>query len=94
MADFITSGRIVDLMLIVVAIEVVMLLSYRLKTGRGPGVVALFLNIGAGASLMVALKFKFIEAGWMLIAAALVAALLFHVSDLIWRWGESDRRAR
>ena len=44
----IASGRIVDIMLVFVAIEVLALLVYRGVTGRGLGAVALLLNIGAG----------------------------------------------
>lgn len=82
----IASGRIVDIMLVFVAIEVLALLIYRGVTGRGLGVAALLLNIGAGGSLMVALKLVFDEAPWQWVAAALVASLVFHASDIVYRW--------
>ena len=82
----IASGRIVDIMLVFVAIEVLALLVYRGVTGRGLGAVALLLNIGAGGSLMVALKLVFDQAPWQWVASALVASLAFHVSDLAYRW--------
>lgn len=85
----ITGGRIVDIMLVVVAIEVLALLAYRGVTGRGLGAVALLLNIGAGASLMVALKLVFDQAPWQWVAAALVASLAFHTADLVYRWRAS-----
>ncbi|MFK8051447.1 MAG: hypothetical protein AB8F65_00625 [Woeseiaceae bacterium] len=89
MKAWITSGSIVDLMLIVVALEIGALITYRMITGKGLAPLAILLNIGAGGSLMVALKLKYIEASWHWIAASLIAALLFHVSDLAYRWQQS-----
>ncbi|MEM8546571.1 MAG: hypothetical protein AAGF46_00280, partial [Pseudomonadota bacterium] len=85
----IASGRIVDLMLLVIAVEIVALIAYRVTTGRGLAVPALLLNVGAGGSLMVALRFVLTDAGTLAVAGALVAALVFHVGDLLWRWQES-----
>lgn len=87
--SLIASGRIVDLMLLVIAVEVMALTAYRLSTGRGLTVPALLLNVGAGGSLMVALRFVLTDAGTLAVAGALVAALVFHVGDLRWRWQES-----
>ena len=84
--SLITSGRIVDIMLMFVAVEILLLLVYRGVTGRGLGVAALLLNIGAGGSLMVALKLVFDDAPWQWIAAALLASLFFHASDIVYRW--------
>lgn len=89
MQSLITSGAIVNIMLAVVVVEIIALLVYRQVTGKGLSAPAVLLNIGAGGSLMVALKLKFIEAGWQWIALALIAALVFHVSDLAYRWRES-----
>ena len=86
MQNWIESGRIVDLMLLVVAIEICVLLAYRVRTGRGLSLPAVIFNIGAGGSLMVALKLKFAGAEWLWIAGALVAALVLHVSALAYRW--------
>ncbi|MEM9171634.1 MAG: hypothetical protein AAGA84_02905 [Pseudomonadota bacterium] len=88
---WIESGTIVDVMLVVVAIEIVVLAAFRLTTGKGISLAALLLNIGAGGSLMVALKLVFSQAGWQWVAMALVASLIFHVSDLAWRWRASRR---
>lgn len=85
LAALVESGRIVDIMLLFVAIEVIALAGYRLVTGRGIPLPALILNIGAGGSLMVGLKLVFDQAPWHWVAAALVAALVFHVGDLLQR---------
>ena len=73
-------------MLFVVAIEVVALVAWRSLSEGGLKVPAVLLNIGAGGSLMVALKLKFIGAAWQWLALSLIAALVFHVADLAWRW--------
>ncbi|MEO0996631.1 MAG: hypothetical protein AAFX58_03840 [Pseudomonadota bacterium] len=86
--DLIRSGRIVDIMLLFVAIEIVALLLYRRRSGGGLEGLPLFLNIGAGASLMLALKFSLTRASWVPVAVCLVAALVFHVADVVQRLRE------
>ena len=86
MQEIIETGRIVDVMLIVVVVEVIALLSYRAITGRGIPPAALLLNIGAGGSLMLALGATLKGYGWQTVAVLLVAALGFHVADLWQRW--------
>ena len=89
--DLIASGRIVDLMLAFVALEIVVLLIYRARTGRGIPALPLLLNIGAGGCLMLALRATVAEAGWQWIAACLIGALVFHVADLGQRWSGAER---
>ncbi|MEO1247374.1 MAG: hypothetical protein AAFX56_16935 [Pseudomonadota bacterium] len=84
--ELITSGRIVDIMLAFVVLEVALLLGYRQITGRGIAPRWLLINIGAGGSLMLALRAVFVEADWKIVAACLIAALVFHVADLAQRW--------
>lgn len=82
----IASGRIVDLMVLFVVIEIAVLLAYHRRTGRGVAPLPLLLNVGAGGSLMLALRATLTDAGWMWTAAFLLCALLFHVSDVAQRW--------
>ena len=84
--SLVESGRIVDIMLVVVAVEIIALVGYRLATGKGLSVASIVLNVGAGGSLMVALKLLYDGAACQLIAAALVSALVFHTGDLAHRW--------
>ena len=86
MQEIIETGRIVDVMVIFVVLEVAALLLYRAVTGRGIPPVALLLNIGAGGSLMLALGATLKNYGWQTIALLLIAALCFHVADLWQRW--------
>ena len=46
----------------------------------------LIVNIGAGGSLMVALRFALGGGGWLAITVCLLAALVFHVADIRLRW--------
>lgn len=86
MGEFIRSGAIVDFMLVFVAVEVTVLIAlYRLR-GFGLAPTALLLNIGAGTSLMLALRATLYGHDWPLIALWLVSALIFHVSDLAYRF--------
>lgn len=86
MAEFIRSGAIVDFMLCFVAVEVLVLIAlYRLR-GFGIAPTALLLNIGAGTSLMLALRSTLYGHDWLIVALWLIAALVFHVSDLAYRF--------
>jgi hypothetical protein len=84
--ELITSGQIVDIMLVFIAIEILAILAIRRATGAGIATVPLLTNIGAGGSLMLALRADLTGAGWQWVAFFLVAALVFHVLDLALRW--------
>lgn len=91
--ELIASGRIVDIMLAFVAVEVVLMLVYRRRTGRGIAPTPLLLNVGAGGSLMLALRAVLAGAGWPWVAACLVGALVFHIADLAQRWNAAPTPA-
>ena len=80
------SGRIVDVMLAFVVLEVVALQVWRARSGRGIALLPLLTNLGAGVSLMLALRAQLTGMGWTAVAAFLVLSLVFHVSDLVVRW--------
>lgn len=84
--SLVSSGRIVDVMLTVMALEVLAVTIYRRRTGGGIAFVPLILNIGAGGSLMLALRATLTDAGIEMIAFWLVASLVFHVADQAKRW--------
>lgn len=84
--DLIASGRIVDVMGAFVALEVIALLAWRARTGGGIPAASLLANIGAGGSLMLALRAALVGSGTGVIAAWLLAALACHVADLALRW--------
>ncbi len=84
--SLIDSGRIVDLMLVVLAIELVAVQVYRRRTGGGIAFVPMLLNLGAGGSLMLALRAALIGSGPLWIAVFLLSSLVFHVADQAARW--------
>ena len=88
----ITSGRIIDIMLVFLAVETLLLIWRRQHTGYGPTIAAIITNAGAGASLMLALKALFVGSAWPVLAAALLGSMLFHISDLVMRWREAPDR--
>ncbi len=86
MQAWIESGRIADVMLVIIAIEIIALIVYRLVSGKGLPVATVICNAGAGGSLMVALKLVWVNAAWHWVAAALLGSLVFHTIDLAQRW--------
>ena len=82
MAQLFESGRIIDLILILITLEVAALpwLLRRLGASVTPGL--LLPNILAGAALMLAVRLSLTDASWTLIGAALAAALIAHLADL------------
>lgn len=86
LSNVISSGRIVDIMVAFVVIEVFVLILYWRRTGRGIPTVPLLANIGAGGSLMLALGATLKGYEPNVIAICLVSSLVFHLTDLAIRW--------
>lgn len=84
--NLVESGRIVDVMLAFIILEIVVLSIIRQRRGGGVAALPLIVNIGAGGSLMVALRFALAGHSWLAITACLLAALVFHVADIRLRW--------
>ena len=91
--ELISSGRIVDYMLGFVVLEVLALLTIRRLRGTGIATLPLLTNIGAGCSLMLALRADLTGSGWGIVAVFLVLSLVFHISDLSLRWREAQKAA-
>lgn len=86
MADLFSSGRIVDLIILLVALEAIALSVYRRRAGRGIPLLDLLPNLLSGVFLLLAVKAAMLALPWPSIASALFAALLAHLSDLVRRW--------
>ena len=86
MADLFASGRLIDLILILVALEaaVLLLLWRQAQWGVAPG--DLLPNLCAGAFLLLALRATQGGAGWMIACGCLAAAGVAHLIDLGRRW--------
>ncbi|WP_336485355.1 hypothetical protein [Methylobacterium nigriterrae] len=85
MADLFASGRIVDLILGLVALEALILLALRARTRRGPAPAQLLLNLASGAALMLALRASLVGAEWPPIAGWLAISFGAHLAELALR---------
>ena len=86
MAELFASGRLVDLILALVAVEALALAIYFRVTGRGVPIADLLPNLLAGTCLLITLRLALSGAGWLLCCASLAAAGLAHMMDIGRRW--------
>ena len=86
MAELFLSGHVVDLIILLVALEAMVLTAYRRQRGRGIGPAALMSMLLPGLCLLLALRGALVDAHWAWIAACLLLSLLFHLADLRRRW--------
>ncbi len=86
MAELFADGRLVDLILVIVAIEAIGLVIYWRTTGRGVSPGDLLPNLFAGAFLLLALRLSLGGAGWQLCCGSLAGAGIAHLVDLGRRW--------
>jgi hypothetical protein len=86
MADLFASGRLVDFILAVVAVEAAALLVYWARTRRGVAPLDLLPNLCAGVFLLLALRATLGGGGWMVASLCLSAAGLAHLADVYRRW--------
>ncbi len=86
---WIASGRLIDLILVLVAVEAIVLVVLRARGFLRIGTLELIAMLAAGAFLMLALRGALLgaDAGW--IAACLFGALVAHLADL---WLRERRR--
>ena len=82
----ITSGRIVDVILVLMAAEFAAVVIYRWRTTRGPSPADAVVILLAGLFLLLALRAALTGAEWFWIALFLFAALIAHLADLRRRW--------
>lgn len=80
------SGRIVDLILALVAVEALALTAYHRVTSRGVAGLDLLANLASGICLLLALRAALTGQSWIWVALALSASLLGHLLDLSRRW--------
>lgn len=86
MADFVASGRVVDLVLGVLLLEGVVLSLLHVRWRMGVSPVRLWPMLGAGAGLLLALRAGVTGAAWYWVSAGLLLALCAHLCDLRGRW--------
>jgi len=86
MTELFQSGRVADLILLILVFEGLALwLIYR-RTGRGLPLGAILPFLMAGAAFALSLRAALTGAGWPLVALPLLGALVAHIWDLAARW--------
>ena len=87
MQEFIGSGRVVDLLLLLVAVEAMALVLHHRWTGRGVRAGSVMLNLASGAFLLLAMRAGLGGAWWVWTSMCLAMAGLLHAADLrrLWR---------
>lgn len=85
LSHLLVTGRLVDLILVLVAIEAIVLVVV-VRARGGPRARALVANLAAGAFLLLALRGALTGASPAWIAASLLGALVAHLADLAQRW--------
>lgn len=91
MEAFFASGRAIDLVLALLALETAGLLALRRWRGVGPRPGAVLAFAASGAALMLALRAALTGAAWPAIALWLCVAFIAHGLDLALRWPRSGR---
>lgn len=85
-AEFFASGHVVDLILLVLALEGLVLFVLHRRTGRGIAPAELLGFLLAGACLLLALRAALTGAAWQAVAGWLMLAGCAQAYDL-WRRG-------
>lgn len=85
MSALFESGRIVDLILLLIVLEAIVIGVLGLTTRYRLPVASLLFNLAAGGFLLLALRAVLSEAGWMLAGLWLTCALIAHVGDMFLR---------
>lgn len=85
-AELFSTGRIVDCILALMALEILAVILIRNKTRQGVPAVELIVSVAAGAALLLALRAALIGSTWRQIAPWLIIALGAHLVDLRARW--------
>lgn len=96
MAQIFASGKIIDIILVMVLVEMAVLALAHRMTRRAPTFTRLLPNLAAGFLLLLSLRAAIADLSWRLIALPLGLALIAHVFDLIGRWpgNEPSRRQK
>ena len=80
------SGRTIDAILALVALEALALIAYRLATGRGPSPLPMLFTLLAGGFLLLALRAALNGGAPGSVAPFALGAFIAHGADLASRW--------
>jgi hypothetical protein len=93
MAELFASGRIVDLILVLMAAEAIVAVALYRRRGGRQQLASLLFYLASGACLLLALRFALIQGWWGWIALCLSAAFIVHLTELRRRLGEKASRS-
>lgn len=85
MSALFESGRIVDLILMLIVVEAIVIGVLGLTSRYRLPVKGFLLNLAAGAFLLLALRAVLSDAGWMMAGLWLSCALVAHMGDVFVR---------
>jgi hypothetical protein len=91
--ELFASGRIIDLILVMILVEGLVLALIHYRTGRGLAPQELIGFLLSGALLLLALRAALVGAWWGWMGLALAGSLVTHLADLAWRWRRAGRRS-
>ena len=80
------SGRVVDLILLLIVVELLALAAWRGSGRVAPALADVLPYLLSGAALLVALRVALTAGPWPLMALALLCAFAAHLYDLYRRW--------
>lgn len=93
MQDVFSSGLITDIILGLMALELLAFFALRRLLNAGPSPLEIVASLAAGLFLILALRVALAGGSWEAMAAALLGSLVAHVTDQWLRWTRtlSDR---
>jgi hypothetical protein len=86
LAELFQSGRVVDLILLLMLVELLALAAWRASGRVAPAVADVLPYLLSGAALLLALRVALTDGPWPLVALALLFAFAAHLYDLYRRW--------
>ncbi len=82
LGELFATGRIVDIILVLVVMEGLALWLWHRRTGRGLATGDILACLLPGACVFVALRLALVDTPWPWIALCLAAALAAHLTDV------------
>jgi hypothetical protein len=82
LGELVTSGRMIDVILVLVVIEALALSALHRRSARWPSLRMLMPNLLSGVALLFAVRLALADAWWGWLSACLLAALVMHLADL------------
>ena len=86
MTELFQSGRVVDLILLLMIGELLALAAWRGSGRVAPALADVLPYLLSGAALLLALRLALTDGPWPLMALALLLAFAAHLYDLFRRW--------